>query len=235
MAALNRLEDLLDAYCDARLMPRGPILSRIRAAVLAQAAAATATAAATSRLQPFAGPARRVPRWTFSSPFARRLGALGFAATLTLGTSAAVLAAPPGSPFYNARVYLETLTLPSQVDERAAAHERLLIERLGEAQAAAARGDAAGVAAALAAYRAEVEAATTDVGNDAALLAHLEEELARHTVVLTALEAQLPDQAAIDKAIDASSNAIDKLKARGEHAHPTHVPSGPQDPEQSRP
>src|SRR5206468_2459118 len=86
--------------------------------------------------------------------------------------------------------------------------------------------DPTALAAALAAYRAEVEAATADVGDDASRLAHLEEELAKHTVVLTALEAQLPDNAAIDKAIDASSKAIDKLQARGEHARPTHPPQG---------
>lgn len=225
-SARNRLEDLLDAYCDSRLMPRGPVLSRIRATVLAEVAAAAASSAATARLQAPAGPTPKPARWTLSSPFARRFAALGFAASLTLGTTAAVLAAPPGSPFYNARVYLETLALPSQVDDRVAAHERLLRERLGEAQAAAAHSDPAGLAAALAAYRAEVEAATFDVGDDAALLAHLEEELARHTVVLTALEAQLPDDASIDKAIEASSKAIDKLQARGQNAHPTRAPQG---------
>ncbi len=226
LTALNRLEDLLDVYCDTRLMPRGPVLSRIRATILAEAAAAAATAAAAARLQALAGSAPKAPRWTISSPFARRALAFGFAASLTLGTSLAVLAAPPGSPFYNARVSLETLALPSQVDDRVAAHERLLVERLGEAQAAAARSDPVALAAALAAYRAEVEAATADVGDDAARLAHLEEELAKHTLVLTALEAQLPDNAAIGKAIDASSKAINKLQARGENAHPTHPPQG---------
>jgi len=226
LTSLNRLEDLLDAYCDARLMPRGAILSRIRTTVLAQAAASAASAAAANRLQALAGSAPKAPRWTISSPFARRALAFGFAACLTLGTSLAVLAAPPGSPFYNARVSLETFVLPSEVGDRVAGHERLLAERLGEAQAAAARSDPAALAAALAAYRTEVEAATADVGDDAALLAHLEEELAHHTAVLTALEAQLPDDAAIDKAIDASSKAITRLQARGESAHPTHPPQG---------
>jgi hypothetical protein len=232
LTALNRLEDLLDAYCDTRLMPRGAVLSRIRTTVLAEAAAAAATAAATRRLQALAAPARPA-RWTFSSPFVRRFAALGFAATLTLGTTAAVLASPPGSPFYNARVYLETALLPTGVDDRVAARERLLAERLAEAQDAAARNDPVGLAAALAAYRAEVDAATADVGDDANLLAHLEDELARHTVVLTTLEATLPDDAAIDKALDASSKAIDKLQAKGSHTttHPTHPPGGPQGPQ----
>jgi hypothetical protein len=223
--ALDRLEDLLDAYAEARLLPRGPVLARIRAHVLTEAAAASAAAALT-RPQ-FAEPTRP-SRWAASSPFHRRALAFGFAAMLTIGTSAAVLASPPGSPFYNARVYFETLALPVQVDARLAGHERLLDERIAEAGAAAARGDGPALAAALAAYQAEVDAATADVGDDATRLAHLEDMLAKHTTTLTALASELPEQSSIDHAIDASSKAIAKLKAKGSHAHPTHVPAGPQ-------
>ena len=46
VTALNRLEDLLDAYSDARLAPRTAVLARIRANVLTEAAAATAMMAA---------------------------------------------------------------------------------------------------------------------------------------------------------------------------------------------
>jgi hypothetical protein len=233
LTALNRLEDLLDAYCDTRLMPRGPVLSRIRTTVLAEAAAA----AATSRLQALASPGPKPARWTLPSPFARRVAALGFAAVLTLGTSAAVLAAPPGSPFYNTRVYLETALLPTQQDARFEGHEKLLEERLAEANAAAASGDMDALAAALAAYQAEVNAATAEAGNDPDHLAHLEAMLATHTDALTALAATLPDESSIDHAIDTSSKAIDKLKARGEHAHPTKAPQGgggPSDDEQSQ-
>ena len=99
--ALDRLEDLLDAYADARLMPRGPVLARMRANVLTEAAAASAAAALTRPM--FAGPPPS--RWVVSSPFQRRALAFGFAAMLTIGTSAAMFAAPPGSVFYNARVY----------------------------------------------------------------------------------------------------------------------------------
>ena len=48
----------------------------------------------------------------------RRVVALGMAATMTLGTTAAVLAAPPGSPFYNARVALQSAFLPNDADAR---------------------------------------------------------------------------------------------------------------------
>jgi len=230
--ALDRLEDLLDAYADARLMPRGPVLSRIRANVLAQAVAAATSTAATTRLQ-FAEPPRP-HRWSFSSPFTRRAFAFGFAAMLTIGTSAAVLAAPPGSPFYNARVYIETLALPSQVDARLDGHERLLLERITEAETAATNDDPVALAAALAAYQAEVNAASADVGDDAARLAHLEDMLAKHTAVLTALAAELPEQSSIDHAIVESSKAIAKLKAQGSRAHPTHVPGDPQGQQQGQ-
>jgi hypothetical protein len=221
--ALDRLEDMLDAYADARLMPRGPVLTRIRANVLAEAVAVSAAAV---RRPQFAE--ARAPRWTVPSPFTRRAFAFGFAAMLTIGTSAAVLAAPPGSPFYGARVYIETLALPAQGDARFDGHERLLTERIAEAEAAAGRGDAPGLAAALAAYQAEVDAASADVGDDAARLAHLEDELAKHTAVLTELATTLPEQSSIEHAIDTSSKAIAKLKATGSTAHPTHVPGEPQ-------
>ena len=220
--ALDRLEDLLDAYADARLMLRGPVLSRIRANVLAQAALASAAAIRRPVLAEPPPPSR----WAVSSPFHRRALAFGFAAMLTIGTSAAVFAAPPGSLFYNARVYIETLALPAQVDARLAGHEQLLTERIAEAEAAAGRGDAPGLAAALAAYQAEVDAATADVGNDVARLAHLEEMLAKHTAVLTTLATELPEQSSIEHAIDTSSKAIANLQAKGSRAHPTHVTGG---------
>jgi uncharacterized membrane protein YgcG len=225
LSALDRLEDLLDAYADARLAPGGAVMARIRANVLIEAAAMAATAAAANRLRIVEPLPQRV-RWTFPPRFARAVFGLGFAAALMMGTGAAVMAAPPGSPFYNARVYLEALVLPTQLDARLAAHEDLIAERLNEAEAAAAHGDLAALSAALTAYQAEVDAATTDAGTDQGLLAHLEEELARHTAVLTALAATLPEESSIEHAIDASSNAIDKLQQREHPARPTHPPQG---------
>jgi Domain of unknown function (DUF5667) len=224
--ALDRLEDLLDAYCDARLAPSAAGLARIRANILAEATAMAATSAAANRLHLVPPPPKSARRAVMSG-FARRAAAIGFAASLTLGTTAAVLAAPPGSPFYNARVVLETLVLPAQPDARLEAHERLIKERIAEAEDAAARGDNVGLAAALLAYQAEVAAATADVGDDAARLAHLEDMLAKHTAVLTALEARVPEQTSIDNAIDASSKAIQKLQQRGgAGSHPTRPPQG---------
>ena len=223
-AALDRLEDMLDTYCEARLAPRTAVLARIRANVLAQAGAVSAIGAAENRLRLVESvPARRP---AYGSRLARAAFALGFAAMLTLGTSLAVMAAPPGSAFYGARVLIETLSLPAQATARLEGHEKLLVERLTEAQAAADSGDTVGLAAALAAYQTEVDDATLDAGNAPDQLAHLQEMLAKHTAVLTGLAAQLPDQSAIEHAIEASSKAITNLETRTHPVHPTHAPQG---------
>lgn len=232
LAALDEIEDLLAAYADARLSPSGPVLARMRAQVLKEAALRNAIAATAQRAAE-ADVARRSRGGLRAFRVPQRAFALGIAATLTLGTSAAVLAAPPGSPFYNARVAIETAFLPSQVDARLASHEMHLSERLAEAEAAAARGDLPALAAALAAYQAEVDAAVADVGDDIDRLAHLEDELARHTAVLEALAATLPEQAAIEHAIDTSQKAATKLKDKGSHGggRPSTPPGGPNNPQ----
>jgi Domain of unknown function (DUF5667) len=224
--ALDRLEDLLDAYAEARLAPPGAVLARMRANVMLEASAAAATYAAIHRPR-LVQPAPRPVRAAFVPRLSRLAFTMGFAAVLTLGTSAAVLAAPPGSPFYNARVYLETALLPSQPGERTAGHEKLLEERIAEAEAAAQRGDTIALAAALAAFQTEVDAATDSAGEDLALLAHLQEMLAKHTAVLTALAATLPEQPSIENAIESSSKAIAKLQQKTHRVvRPTHAPAG---------
>lgn len=229
LAALDAIEDLLEAYAEARLGPSGPVLARMRAQVLREAALRNAIAATAER----AADADDAPRTRWVLPSFRvpqRAFALGVAATLALGTGAAVLAAPPGSPFYRARVAIETALLPNQLDARLASHELHLSERLAEAEAAAARGDLAALAAALAAYQSEVDAAVADVGEDVDRLAHLETELARHTAALESLAATLPEQAAIEHAIDTSHQATTKLTDKGSHGggRPSTPPGGPE-------
>ncbi len=224
-AAIDRLEDMLDAYAEARLAPRTAVLARIRANVLAEASAVAAMGAAENRLR-LVEPSRARPRPLFGSRLARGAFALGFAAMLTLGTSLAVLAAPPGSAFYNARLFIETVTLPAQAGARLEGHEKLLQERLDEAEAAATSGNSTALAAALAAYQAEVDAATADAGTNTDLLDHLQAMLAKHTAVLTALAATLPDESSIEHAIDASSKAITNIESRTHPDRPSHPPQG---------
>lgn len=239
----DQVEELLEAYADAHLMPRGPVLSRMRSAVMAEAAVA---AASRRRALQAAAPRRWYSRPRIQIP--RRAFALTMAAALTFGTSAAVLAAPPGSSFYNARLVIQAALLPppSRAEERLAAYEQHLVERLKEAEAAAASGDARALAAALAAYRAEVDAIVAEGGVDADQLAHLEEVLGKHTAVLEALAAKVPQQAAIEHAIQTSQKAVQKIKDRkngvqnggqptrapGRPSQQPQPPSGPEQPEQ---
>jgi hypothetical protein len=212
LAAVDQVEDLLEAYAEARLSPSGPVLARMRTHVVAQAAQfAAAQAAAREAAELDAHPSR----WALASlRLPRRAMSLGLAAALTLGTSAAVFAAPPGSPFFNARIAIEAAFLPSQSDARLASHEQHLLQRLAEAEAAAARGDLASLAAALAAYDAEVDAALADLGDDPTRLAHLEAMLANHLIALTALEVRLPEEAAIDQALQSSQRVVEKIKEK---------------------
>ena len=232
LATLDEIEDILGAYAEARLSPSGPVLARMRTQVLREASLRAAIAAAEERHA--AAHATRA-RWALPGlRVPQRALALSMAAAMTLGTSAAVLAAPPGSPFYNARVSIEVAFLPTQVDQRLASHESHLAERLAEAQVAAARGDLVALAAALAAYKAEVDATVADVGDDADRLAHLEAELAKHTTILEVLAAGLPDQAAIEQAIDVSQKASTNLKDKGDRGGKPATPPGNPNPQQGR-
>ncbi|MEA2673254.1 MAG: hypothetical protein QOI92_446 [Chloroflexota bacterium] len=233
LLALDQIEDLLRAYADARLAPATPVLARMRAAVMGQAVISGAVAAEQHRIDTDRAIGRRWALPGFQLP--RRAMAFGLAASLTLGTTAAVFAAPPGSPFYSARITIENALVPNNPDARLAAHEDRLTELLADAQAAANSGNGAALDAALAAYQDEVDAAVADLGDAPDRLAHLEEDLGKHVAVLQGLEATLPTQAAIEHAIDASQKAINKLHDSGSHPggkpspapHPTHVPATP--------
>lgn len=211
----QQVVDLLEAYADARLSPRGAVLARMRRQVMAEAAARAAEQDA--QLQ--AAVDVVVPRRSWAAlHIPRRVAAIGMAAAMTFATSAAVLAAPPGSALYDARITLEQVFLPSETDDRVAAHERLLAERLEEAQAAADSGNVIALQAALAAYQAEIDAAVDDVGYDPGLLAFLEGALVKHTTLLEALAITVPNQAAdaIQRAIQASQKAAKKLHDTGQ-------------------
>lgn len=240
LRALDEVEELLEAYADARLAPTGPILSRIRSTVMTEAAAYAALRAAERRQVEAAAPVVAAPRARFWFPrptlasFARPAFALGFAFLLALGTGAAVSAAPPGSPFYNARVALEAMFLPTDIDARLASHEEHLADRLAEAEAAAARGDGNGLAAALAAYQLEIDLTLADVGNDFGRLAHFQAVFEHHVAMLTELSLRLPTevsrQNAVEHAIRASEKAADKVEAQKQRAENRPTPPPRQEP-----
>jgi hypothetical protein len=246
LVALDQVEDLLEAYAEARLSPKRPVLARMRAAVMVEAERAAAVRAAEERraaaalLAAEAAPARRFgfPRLTLRS-LARPAFALGFAGLLAIGTGTAITAASPGSPLYLARVGLEQVFLPAQIDARFAAHEEHLNERLAEAEAAAASGDALGLEAALAAYQDEVDATLSDIGDDYGRLAHFQAVLESHVAKLTALSLSLPTEVARgnaeEHAIQASENAVTKTsdavaKVQQQKSHAHNKPPTPPTP-----
>jgi hypothetical protein len=233
LAALDQIEDLLEAYAESRLSPRSPILARLRSAVMHEAAAVAAIRAIEHRraeARPVAPPRGRMgfPRITLAQ-VARPAFAFGFAGILALGIGATVSAAPPGSAFYNTRVALEAMFLPTEIDARLASHEEHLDARLAEAEKAAAAGDAAALAAALAAYQVEIEQTLADVGNDFGRLSHFQAVLEKHVAMLTALSLRLPTevarQNAVEHAIEASQTAVTKV--REQKAHAENRPSAP--------
>ena len=222
LLALDEVEDILEAYADARLTPRRPVLARIRAAVVAEAASAGAARAAQER-QAAAAVAieSETPRRRFAFPslrratFARPAFALGFAGLLAITTGTAITSASPGSPLYMARVALEDIFLPVQIDARFASHEQHLDEYLAQAETAAAQDDPVGLEAALAAYQDEVDQTLADIGDDYARLERFEAVLESHAAKLSALSLRLPTEVARGNAeqhaLQASERAATKV------------------------
>ena len=222
LLALDEVEDILEAYADARLTPRRPVLARIRAAVVAEAASAGAARAAQER-QAAAAVAieSEAPRRRFAFPslrratFARPAFALGFAGLLAITTGTAITSASPGSPLYMARVALEDMFLPVQIDARFASHEQHLDEYLAQAETAAAQDDPVGLEAALAAYQDEVDQTLADIGDDYARLERFEAVLESHAAKLSALSLRLPTEVARGNAeqhaLQASERAATKV------------------------
>lgn len=214
----------LDAFAEERLSPDPVVASRMRARVVAVAhrradpgradahlvilpAPGTPLAEATGRRA-----SRRGSAW-------RRLAPFGLAAAIALAVGGTAFAARPGAPLYEMRLWVETLTLPSDPSARAVAELERLEERLREVTAANAGGDPAGAAAALAAYEAIVDVASSEaiLAGDAVASAALEAGVARNITVLQALADKVPDRAseaisaAIERAITRSSQAVDAI------------------------
>jgi hypothetical protein len=236
----DEIEARLQAYADARLSPSPEVASRMRTAIVARAAGAQALReigrgpimlAGTSH----PGSQRR------GSPISwllrpRRVAALVLAATVAVGSTAAVVGATPGNALYGARLWLEGLTLPASSDARAAAQVGQLAQRVQEAENAAKGGDPNAVAAALGAYQDEIGAALRDAGEDSDRLARLHAALGVHVVALQTLESAAPAGAApaINAAIDASHQAVKQIEAKTQTPPPAPTPPPPPTPRPSR-
>jgi hypothetical protein len=222
------LAERLEAYAQDRLSPSSSATLRMRIHVMAAAerqagliradadlgSLAVAEAATRARVVPFA-------RW-------RRPAAALLAASLTLALAVgSVAAAQPGGPLYGARIWAETLTLPSTATERAAAEVGRMNDRLAEIAAAVAAGDVNAENAALAAYNAILaEAAAGANGNSAATTA-LGDGVRNNIAVLTTLLGRVPEQArdAIQHAIDMSDSAANGSNGGPPPSNPGNVPS----------
>jgi hypothetical protein len=212
----DELDWRLHAYIGARLSPSEDASRRMRKAVVARAADAAAIRAfEAERLALQEAQRRQAQRGLsgFLRLYTRRGAAAFLAASIVLGSGVAVLAATPSSPLYGARIWIETALLPASGDARSAAHVTLLEVRVEDAEHAAGGGDPSGVAAALAAYRAEIEAAIRDANGDPAKLAALRAALDVHLLLLQQLEKSAPDgsQTAIHDAITDSRKATREI------------------------
>jgi len=207
-----RLRRRLEAYADLRLTPDLTATSRMRARVLAHAhrradlvrADAALTVVPQTAWRPAAQPGVRRGRGTAVALVAAALlvGAMAGGAAASSG---------PGGALYEVRLWIETVSLPSDPSARAVAELSRLGERLREAESAAQGGDEDAAAAALSAYErimSEASAAVLDSGDPVAAAA-LETGLGRNVDVLHALVGRVPPRAA-----DAIGDAVARAIAR---------------------
>jgi hypothetical protein len=223
----REIERRLRAYGDERLSPSAAATTRMRAAVMTvadrRAALIAAEATLSARVSPPIASAPRRIAW-------RRPALALFAGVLSLGLLAGtVFAARPGGPLYDARIWAEMATLPSDVLARAEAEVERLEARLQEAQQASAAGDGAGVEAALEAYASIVEEAALGSQGDPAALARIETGVTNHVSVLTGLADRVPApaQAAIQHALSSSSKVLDGIDQKPPKGTDSGTPGGP--------
>jgi len=221
MAGDIRLRRRLEGYAELRLSPDLTATSRMRARVLAHAhrQADLVRADAALTIVPSSASMNLATHRRRSGLQRAVIGLVAAAALVGAMVGGAAASSGPGQAFYEARLWVEKLTLPSAASQRAIAQLDRLTARLREAQAAARRGDQAAAAAALAAYEAIVDQASVEVrgGGDPVAAAALETGLGRNIEILSALVASLPTQAAkaiapvIERAIERSGTAIDNV------------------------
>lgn len=251
------LERRLMAYAETRLTPDLATSSRLRARVLAvahrQAALARGDAGLTVLSRPdvsaaiaslpLSSAAQARHRASGRGRVGRRQRALGalLAATLGIGVLAGgAFAARPGGPLYDARLWAETLTLPSDPSARALAELDRLEARLREASEASRAGDTASLTAALAAYESIVTEASAAaiLSDDDVASAVVATGVGRNIQVLQALLDRVPSQAsdaisrALNAAITRSNDAVDRIGASrgtngGNGNGPSHPGGGP--------
>lgn len=212
------IERRLDTFARARLSPEARAMARVRARVMREARLQFQAARIAAQMDAAARHRRGSP--------VRRVAMPLLAAALWLAIAAGTIsAAQAGGPLYPTRMWLEDATLPAAGVARAAAELDRLDARVAEAMAAAARGDAGAVQAALAAYRQIADQALAASSGDDAREAVVSTALGRHAAVLGAVAGGLAERgnvtaaeavgAALQRAIEQNRAVIDRLVTRG--------------------
>ncbi len=207
------IERRLESYARARLSPDPLVIARVRARVMREARLRADLPRISVLAAPRARSGRMVPR---------RLAMTFLAASVWLGVAAgAAFASQAGGLLYPTRLWIEQATLPSGAAARASAEIVRLDARLADALAAAARGDAGAVAAALEAYRAIADATLVATAGDAGLEALVATALDKHRVVLADVATLLTAKgnttaaiavaASVERAIDRNQVIIDRI------------------------
>jgi len=190
----GELERLLRAYAGARLSPDQWASLRMRAAVIEQGRGARAAAAQRFSWRRLLGPAVFV----------------GLVAILAVGTGAtAALAASPGGPLYDARLWLESAVVDVNGGSTALRVDQM-DERINEITAAVDDGNTNAAAAAGSAYTTEVTAA--QAAEDRADLLALRATITRHLTHLQNMSHASPKaQANLDKLVARAIAALAEI------------------------
>jgi hypothetical protein len=224
----------LTAYAQFRLSPTPEASARMRARVIEAAAGMPARTA-----RPAQEPVSLAAYRSGFGGRSRLFAALMAAALSVLLLGGVAFASSPGGPLYGVRLWVETVSLPSDPGARTDADVDRLDARLDEAVGAARNGNGSATAAALAAYRDILDDAVAAAGKLEARSERLEAALTRHQVVLATLLGYAPEPArdAIERAIERSDQAVEGIGAgKGNNggkgtdrpaAHPT--PRAPND------
>ena len=202
----------LEAYAESHLEPDPAATARTRAVLMVDARRILGT----GRIVGGAPTAEGATGSGLLGRLFRRPALAAMAALLGLAMVAGgtVAAASPGGPLYGARLWVETLTLPSDATGRAAAELDRLQARLDEATNATANGNGDAVTAALDEYRQTLADASSLATGDPAREERLVAELGKHLAVLEALVQRIPTpaaQVAIQQAIERTKIRIDAI------------------------
>jgi hypothetical protein len=205
------LERELRTYASVRLSPDRFASDRMRAAVLAHAR----TLPVVSPLGIVAAP-RRLDFLAAFRLGTRRLAPVALVAAIAIGAgSAAGVAASPGGPLYETRIWLETALLPASGQARTDAQAAQLTERLDELTGAVDHGDVGAADAATNAYDQEVDQAVSSAAQSRADLLQLRATIVRHLAHLQSLgHASDKATANLQRAIAKAQAAIAAIDAK---------------------